>query len=174
MPHRADAALERPELLRSSRQFHRQARAPRSSASRASVHAGLCPPLLIRARHRHAVSSAFLVAQPVDELPHPGQVTVSSSFSPTLPSHRPTTAPTKLCLLVSRPSAYATSALVVPHRSPPPRLLAFDHRPGTRSHCHCTPKCLRRATPSGEEPSPPLLVHRLPDAESAPPPCTHR
>jgi hypothetical protein len=51
-----------------------------------------------------------------------------SAFPLAPPSHRHTAAPTELCPPVSRPSIYATSALVFPHRCPPPRLPAFGHR----------------------------------------------
>jgi hypothetical protein len=132
-------------------------RALQSSASRVVVRAGPSPPLHIGVRHHHAMSPAFLAAQPIDELTHPGQVTILSSFPSALRSH---TALTELRPPVSHPSIYTTSALAVPRRSPPPRLLAFNHRSEARSHCRRTPELLHRATPSGEEPSPPL-VQRL-------------
>jgi hypothetical protein len=50
-----------------------------------------------------------------------------SALPSALPSHRPTAAPTELRPPVSHPPAYATSTLVVPRRSPPPRLPAFGH-----------------------------------------------
>jgi hypothetical protein len=134
-------------------------RAPRSSASRAAIRAGPSPPLLVGVRHRHAMPSTFLAVQPDDKLPHPGQVTIPSSVPPALRSR---IALTELRSPVSHPSVYATSALIVTRRSPPPRLLAFDHRPEAWSHCRRTPERFRRATPSREEPSPPPLIHRLP------------
>jgi hypothetical protein len=75
------------------------------------------PPLLVGVCHHHAVSSTFLAAQSVNELPHPGQVTAPSSFPPALPSRRPTIAPTELRPPVSRPSIYTTSPATSSTRS---------------------------------------------------------